>query len=96
MYGDSALGSIIVLWIVGVFIVYVVARSRDVHPGFYVLTSILFSPIVGLIFVLVAKPDNRDTCWQCKEQVMRGALKCPHCGAELHWPTAEAAAPPPR
>lgn len=86
MYGDSALGTIIVLWMVGAFIVYVVARSRDVEPGFYVLTSIILSPIIGLIFVLVAKPDNRDACWQCRESVVIGASKCPHCGAELEWP----------
>jgi hypothetical protein len=30
--------------------------------------------------------EQRGQCWQCRESVVVGALKCRFCGAELVWP----------
>lgn len=90
------LGTVVGVWITGAIVVALIARSKQLPAGGYVLLSILLSPIIGLVAVLLAGGGNRAPCWRCKESVVRGASMCPHCGAELVWPEAEASSPPPR
>lgn len=87
MYGAD-LSSLLVGWLIGAIVVGFLATTRG--HGFlgYFLISALLSPLIGLIILLVSQPGNRGPCWQCKELVVRGASKCPHCGAELTWPGA--------
>jgi hypothetical protein len=82
MYGTDY-SSLIVIWLVGAFIVYLIARSKELAPAGFVLASLILSPLIGLILVLISGPGNRAPCWQCRESVIRGALKCSHCGAAL-------------
>lgn len=55
--------------------------------------SVLLSPLLGLIFVLVlrslpsdfadATPDSHVRCPDCRELVRKDAKKCKHCGCAL-------------
>lgn len=83
------LGTILVIWIVGAFVTAIIARSRELPAAGYVALSLILSPLIGIIAVLLAKPGQRGPCWQCKEQVLVGASKCPQCGAALTWPALE-------
>jgi|APLak6261664116_1056043.scaffolds.fasta_scaffold01283_5 hypothetical protein len=83
------------LWIFLCVIVAVIAknRGRSSFPAF--LISFAFSPLVGLIVVLVssknqARLDNRAVragkakrCPRCAELVKPKALVCKHCGNNL-------------
>lgn len=99
MYDSTDWGTILVVWIVGAIVVAMIARSRGLNAGGYILLSILLSPLIGIIFVLLAKPastERRAPCWQCKEQVVEGATQCRFCGAKLVWPgTPQPPAPQP-
>ena len=92
---------LLIFWLIVAVIVGVIAsnRGRSGFGGF--LLSVLISPLLGLILVLVladkkkelqerqtTNPGPRAACWQCKEMVVVGAGKCRYCGAELHWPSA--------
>jgi hypothetical protein len=85
-YGGIDLGTLIAFWIIGTIVVALIARSRQLPAAGYVVLSLILSPLIGAVVVLLAKGGDRAPCWQCKELVIRGATKCPHCGAELTWP----------
>lgn len=78
-------GFLIFLFFYLILIIMVTAIGRSRHrgaDGFF--ASLLFSPVVGLIWVL-AMPDPTDViCPICKELVKKEALKCKHCGADLN------------
>jgi hypothetical protein len=88
MYDSTDYGTLLLVWIVGSVIVYVVAKNRGLAPAGYILLSILLSPIIGLVAVLLSKPktERRAPCWQCREMVVEGAAQCRFCGAKLVWP----------
>ncbi len=58
--------------------------------GWFIL-SLIFSPIIGLLFVallpnLAAKgpsPKTHVRCPDCRELVLKEARKCKHCGCPL-------------
>jgi len=78
-------------WVVLAFVVGFVAQSRGkgFAGGFWL--SLLLSPLIGLILTLAGGDgQQRAACWQCKEQVIVGAAKCKHCGADLVWPETPA------
>lgn len=71
-----------------------VLAARRGRSGFgWLLVSLLFSPVVGFVFVLVLKdvaprtgeptPDTHVRCPECRELVLRDASKCKHCGCRL-------------
>jgi hypothetical protein len=61
------------------------------RSGFgYFLLSLILSPLIGLIFLLLAgrreegpTPDTHVKCPDCKELVLKDARKCKHCGCQL-------------
>jgi hypothetical protein len=79
----------LIYWAIGAAVVGLIASSRGKgFLGFFLL-SVLLSPIIGLLIALFSGDgQKRAPCWQCKESVVVGALKCAHCGAELVWPKA--------
>lgn len=75
-----------ITWIVLAGLVGVIgnSRGRGFLGGF--LISLVLSPIIGLIAVLVSGDgQKRGPCWQCKERIVVGAVKCSHCGADQVW-----------
>lgn len=91
MYDDTT--TIIVAWVILAGVVGAIASQRG--HGFlgYFLLSAFLSPVIGLVVLLTQKRGDepvRAPCWQCREPVIVGALKCSHCGAELVWPEATA------
>lgn len=84
--------SYVVLWFVFAIAVGVLASNRG-RSGFgWFVISLFFSPLIGLIFVLVTKnlsspepvkqPPTRK-CTACAELVLAEAKLCKHCGTEL-------------
>jgi hypothetical protein len=78
---------IILFWLILAGVVGWLATTRGKGFWTYFLLSVLLSPLIGLIILLVTGGDGqqRAACWQCKEKVVVGASKCPHCGAGLTW-----------
>lgn len=89
---------IILLWIGGSIIVAFIAMARGrTGLGFFLL-SLLISPLIAFIAVLVAKNGDQidqeearthgtagayRKCPSCAEAVRREAIKCRFCGVEL-------------
>jgi hypothetical protein len=74
-------------WLVFAVVVGLISSSRGKGFAGSFLLSLFLSPIIGLLIVLLTGDgQQRSACWQCKEQVIVGAAKCKHCGAELVWP----------
>ena len=84
----------IVLYLIFAAIVGVIAGSWG-RSGFgWFLVSVLLSPILGLLFLLIAgkaspaarrpslESEGRVSCEQCYEQIMPQAVVCRFCGAE--------------
>lgn len=80
---------ILIGWLVLSGIVGLIASGRNRSFIGWTLLSLLLSPLIGLVILLVVGKggdgQKRAPCWQCKEQVVVGASKCPHCGADLVW-----------
>lgn len=85
---------ILLFWIIFAVVVGIAASNRG-RSGFgWFLLSILLSPLLGLILVLVL-PDQkkqqaahsdaagRRPCPRCGEQIMRSAVVCRFCDADL-------------
>jgi hypothetical protein len=86
---------VFIVWLLFAALVGAIASSRG-RSGFgFFLLSVVLSPLIGLIFVLLAKarpstPDGEiittDThvrCPDCRELVRADARKCKHCGTAL-------------
>jgi hypothetical protein len=74
-------------WAIAALVVGFVSsvRGRGWALGFW--SSLLLSPIIGLIIVLATGDGQaRSPCPECKESVIVGAARCPHCRTELEWP----------
>ena len=77
-------------WAALSFVAAIASSSRGRSPVIWFNVSLLLSPVVGLIAVLVMKnldkePSNttQERCLYCREWVLRGAVKCKHCGSAL-------------
>ena len=69
--------SIIIFWLFFSFVAFKIAKNKGL-PGFtYFGLSIFFSPIIGIIAALVAKPNNAAIE---RKRIKSGAMKrCPFC-----------------
>jgi hypothetical protein len=88
---------IVLGWFVGAVVVGIIAagKGRSFFGAF--LVSLFFSPLIGLVVVLVSKSgaalseeaarsgdsDEFRGCPKCAETIRREALVCKHCGADL-------------
>lgn len=85
---------VVLLWLVLCFVVASVANSKGRSGFVWLLISLVLSPVLALVLVLVLKqqgPNSKQRrCPECMEIVHRAALKCKHCHADL---TREAPTP---
>ena len=82
-----------VLWVILAFACASLANRRGRSYGGWLLISLLLSPLVGFILLLVSSDLSEQTglkvgthkkCYQCAEIVKKEAIKCKHCGAAFH------------
>ena len=89
---------IIAGWVFLSFLVALLASSRDRSHFFYFALSMLLSPFLVVIVVLIlpslkpipiriggeiATPDTHVRCPDCRELVRHDAKKCKHCATAL-------------
>jgi len=72
----------------------ILASNRG-HSGFvWFFFSLLISPLLACIIVLVMKKEDPNApnstthmkCPECKENILIGARKCKHCGSVVSGP----------
>jgi hypothetical protein len=79
---------IIIFWVLFAIAVGMLAAKRGRSGGGWFLLSLLITPLLGLIFVLVSKDLNKNdsirvACPKCSEKVLIAATICPHCKSDL-------------
>ncbi|OQS41130.1 hypothetical protein B0T39_09225 [Chromobacterium haemolyticum] len=84
---------LLAVWLIFSIIVIVVAEGRGRSRLWWFLISLVISPLLALIALLVlpnikadAREPNPQThvkCPDCAELVKREARKCKHCGCTL-------------
>ncbi len=83
---------IYIVWIVLAFVAASVAKNKGRDYGRWLVLSLLISPFISLIILLVSKDLTTENdikqgklknCLYCSELIMREAVKCKHCGADL-------------
>lgn len=81
---------LVVAWIFLSAIVGFMASSHNRKGLWYFLLSLVLSPLIGLIILLLAgkkknepTPETHVKCPDCRELVLKEARKCKHCGCQL-------------
>jgi len=58
--------------------------SKRGRSGFgWGLLSLVISPLIAGILIVVMNNNAQIRCWQCAELILKQAIKCKHCGAEI-------------
>lgn len=81
-------------WVFLAILVGAVASARQRSGLVWFLVSLLLSPVLGLLFLLVTGtpqaqrhaepgPSTHVKCPACREWVLPDAIKCKHCGSGL-------------
>ncbi|PIB13133.1 zinc ribbon domain-containing protein [Vibrio rotiferianus] len=86
---------VIILWLIFSVIVGSVAKSKGRSGLGFFFASLILSPLIGLIIVLVIQPNNTNVerraidsgqvkrCPKCSELVKVEATLCKHCQTQL-------------
>ena len=72
----------VLFWLIGAACIAMWANSWNRSWTFYMLTSLIISPFVMALVLLISGKMGK-TCPQCAESVKPDALKCKHCGHEF-------------
>jgi len=83
----------VILWVGFSIAAGVIAHNKG-RSGFgYFLLSLVFSPLIGILFAVVATtrvgqptPDTHYRCPDCQEFILIGARVCKHCGCRIAHP----------
>lgn len=78
------------IWFLASILVGLFSASRGRGSGNWFVLSMLLSPLIGLIFVLLLpnlkeapNPTTHVKCPDCAELVLKEAKVCKHCGCRL-------------
>ena len=77
---------ILLFWIGGAILVGMLASKRGRSGGAWFVLSLIFSPLLAGLFVLVlGMADSKDVrkCPFCMEPVAAQAVRCKHCQADI-------------
>ena len=84
----------IVFWLLFALVVAIIASNRGRSGFLWFLLSVVISPLLALILVLVLpnhaygvqvpSQDTHKKCPDCAELVLQEAKVCKHCGAKFY------------
>lgn len=85
-----------VLWIAFSIAAGIIAANKGRSGWGYFFLSVLLSPLIGILFALIAQPLNQpdaqsvqptpqthQRCPDCREYILIGARVCKHCGCRI-------------
>lgn len=85
--------ALLFFWFALTIAVALFAARRGRSAVGWALVSLLFSPLIAFIFLLIVPdrspqsamptPETHVKCPDCRELVLRDARKCKHCGCSL-------------
>ncbi|EMW2000161.1 MULTISPECIES: zinc ribbon domain-containing protein [Morganellaceae] len=73
----------LIFWILLSIIIGCVAASKDRSFLGWCLLSLVISPLISLIILLIVGEGNYAICPKCKEKVKSEASICKHCGTQF-------------
>ena len=80
---------IFLFWIVLSILVAVFANSRGKSGILYFFISILLSPLLGFLIVLVSGDSTKKKCDKCGQKIDVSAKICPFCNTEINFESNE-------
>lgn len=80
---DAAFGQVVILFFVACILVAFFAKSRELSFGKFFFVSLFLTPLIGLIWALLAQPEGSYRCPECRGWVAPEARKCRHCGSSI-------------
>lgn len=80
------------VWLVSIIIATMIGQRKGT-PVLAFMLGVVLGPL-GVLIVL-ASSGNRLPCPYCREKIIKGALKCPHCQSDLGPPPLDKVKPAP-
>lgn len=74
---------IFVVWLICAAAVGLLAKKKDRSGPGWLLLAIVISPLLALVFLIVAGDGNTRRCPHCAEKIKMAAKICPHCRSEV-------------
>ncbi len=72
-----------IVWVILSVLVSILASKRGKNTTLHFFSSLLLSPLIGLLIVLFSENNTKMRCTNCKEKINKNANICPFCSSAV-------------